>query len=47
MESGVSLAYTSKRRGGGTHMEAHFHRNSYMHEQTTIGFGIRIGGGST
>ncbi len=32
---------------GGVRIVAHFNRNAYMHEQATIGFGVRIGAGST
>ena len=28
-------------------VQAHFNKNAYMHEQTTKGYGIHIGGGST
>ncbi len=29
---------------GGVRIGAHFNTNAYMHEQTTIGFGVRISG---
>ena len=29
---------------GGVHIGSHFNKNAYMHEQTTIEFGVRIVG---
>ncbi len=45
-----SLAVRSKRRtpmGGGVRIVAHFNTNAYMHERSTMGFGVCIVAGNT